>query len=254
MKGEEIIIDIIGLACLAYGIFVYGVQSGTFTFLLWLALGVFFLLLAVGMHFKIWAKLPRVLRRIVLAVFALAIIVFAAVEGCIVSGFFSEGADDLDYIIVLGAQVYESGPSDVLEYRLDAAYEYLTENEETICIVSGGQGKNEPFAEAEGMYEYLVEKGIPAERILMETESLNTEENLRYSSVYFDTETDTVGIVTNNFHVFRSVHLAKHLGMEHVCGIAAGIDPLYLPNNMLREFFGVGKDLLRGNLFSYSAS
>ncbi|MCD8150682.1 MAG: YdcF family protein [Clostridiales bacterium] len=247
MRKIEIVIGIIGLFCLVYGVFVYRVQSGTYTFILWLALGVLFLLLAVGVHVQIWAKMPVLLRRILAVVIAVAILVFAAVEGCIISGFSAKGEDGLDYIIVLGAQVYESGPSDVLEYRLDAAYEYLIENEDTVCIVSGGQGKNEPYAEAEGMYEYLVGKGIPAERILVEAKSLNTEENLRYSSAYFDPETDTVGIVTNNFHVFRSVHLAKHLGMEHVCGIAAGIDPLYLPNNMLREFFGVGKDLLRGN-------
>jgi len=248
MRKIEMVIAVIGLACLIYGLFVYRVQSGTYTFILWLALGMLFLVLAFGIHVQIGMKIPGLLRRILAVVIALVILVFAAVEGCIISGFFVEGEDGLDYIIVLGAQVYESGPSDVLEYRLDAAYEYLIENEDTVCIVSGGQGKNEPYAEAEGMYAYLVEKGIPAERILVEAESLNTEENLRYSSAYFDPETDRVGIVTNNFHVFRSVHLAKHLGMEHVCGIAAGIDPLYLPNNMLREFFGVGKDLLRGNI------
>lgn len=55
----------------------------------------------------------------------------------------------LDYIIVLGAQVRKDGPSPVLKYRLDKAVEYLNENPDTVCIVSGGQGSNEPWSEAE---------------------------------------------------------------------------------------------------------
>ncbi len=38
------------------------------------------------------------------------------------------GPDNLDYIIVLGAQVYKNGPSPVLKFRLDKAYEYLLQN------------------------------------------------------------------------------------------------------------------------------
>jgi uncharacterized SAM-binding protein YcdF (DUF218 family) len=57
-------------------------------------------------------------------------------------------------------------------------------------------------------------------------------------------ETATVGIVTNNFHVFRAVQTAKREGLENVCGIAADTTKLYLPNNMLREFFGEVKFLL----------
>lgn len=72
-----------------------------------------------------------------------------------------KGETNLDYVIVLGTQIHESGPSIVLKYRLDAAVLYLNENPGTICIVSGGQGKNEPYSEAEGMAKYLIEKGIP---------------------------------------------------------------------------------------------
>ena len=41
-----------------------------------------------------------------------------------------KGSQDLDYIIVLGAQVREDGPSVVLKYRLDAAVDYLNGNPE----------------------------------------------------------------------------------------------------------------------------
>lgn len=46
---------------------------------------------------------------------------------------------------------------------------------------------------------------------------------------------DGVGIVTNNFHVYRSVQIAKEQGLEGVCGIAADCNVWYLLNNVLRE-------------------
>ena len=99
------------------------------------------------------------------------------------------------------------------------------------------------------MYEYLVERGISSMRVIKEENSFTTDQNLKNSSELLDKERDTVGIITNNFHVFRAVRLAKHMGISQAEGIAAKTKPLYLPNNMLREFFGVMKDLVRGNLF-----
>lgn len=246
---REIVSCILGILCLVYGLIVFGTRSGTGSFLIWIVLGILLLGLMTTFHFHMWDKIPAFLHRIIIIVVLIVIIMFIAVEGCIISGFSAKGEENLDYIVVLGAQVKANGPSRVLQYRLDEAYDYLIENEGTICIVSGGQGHNEPFSEAQGMYDYLVDKGISAERILMEDRSANTVQNLENSSKYFDSENDRIGVVTNNFHVFRGVHLAKHLGIKNVYGIAAKAHPLYLPNNMLREFFGVAKDLLYGNLF-----
>ena len=67
---------------------------------------------------------------------------------------------NLDYIIVLGAQVKESGPSVVLRYRLDRTVSYLKENDNTLVIVSGGQGANEKATEASVMKEYLVNNAM----------------------------------------------------------------------------------------------
>ncbi len=141
----------------------------------------------------------------------------------------------------------------MLKYRLDTTAEYLTDNPQTICIVTGGQGYNEPWSEAQGMREYLVKQGIPDDRIILEDRAQNTTQNIVYSlELLDDLGTDLrnkkVGIVTNDFHLFRGLSIARKQGMTQVCGIAAGSKPLYLPNNMLREFFGVCKDRLLGNL------
>ena len=152
------------------------------------------------------------------------------------------------YIIVLGAQVRENGSSVVLRYRLDTAIEYLEENPETICIVSGGQGANEPFSEAEGMANYLIENGIEKDRILLENKSKNTVQNMQYSSALMDETYNSVGIVTNNFHMFRAMKLAKAQGLKNVCAIAADSNVLYLPNNVLRECLGILKDWAMKNI------
>lgn len=154
----------------------------------------------------------------------------------------------MDYLIVLGAQVRENGPSAVLQYRLDAALSYMQENPETICIVSGGQGVNEPFSEAKGMSDYLISHGILSERIILEDTSRNTVENIRNSKALIRNFDGSVGIVTNNFHVFRAVGIAKAQGLGDVYGISAYSHPLYLPNNVLRECCGILKDYFFQNL------
>lgn len=174
--------------------------------------------------------------------------IFIFVEGCIISGFSMTAPDGLDCLIVLGAQMKRSGPSKALQYRLDVAIDYLQENPDTIIIVSGGQGSDEHISEAQGMHDYLIEKGIPEEKIIMENQSKNTFENLVFSADYLNKEKDRVGIVSNNFHVFRAVRIAGKAGYENVYGIAARGEPFLQCNNMMREFFGVMKDFLMGNI------
>ena len=95
-----------------------------------------------------------------------------------------------------------------------------------------------------------MEQGISEERIITETESVNTEENIvnAISLIKADTaksEADMkIAVVTNNFHLFRGALLAKRHTDATVIGIAAHTEYLYIPNNMVRESFGILKDLV----------
>lgn len=233
----------LAISCVIYGILIYGTGSGTGFFLVWIAMAAGFLIWGLLSLCGIWEMIPRILLRLLVSVLVIGTIIFLAVEIMIVKQMNDSGKVGLDYIIVLGAQVREDGPSAILKYRLDRAAEYLEENPDTICIVSGGQGDNEPFPEAEGMAEYLRTQGIGNDRLILERESDTTEENIRNSMKMMDRGSD-VGIVTNNFHVFRAIQIAQQEGLENACGIAAGSPPLYLPNNMLREFFAEIKFLV----------
>lgn len=221
-------------------------RHGYLVFLIWGILGVAFTLWGI-FRGRIWHAMPHWLHITAGTLFLLMLAVFLFTEGCIISGFSKNTDKELDYIVVLGAQLKTTGPSRVLQYRLDTAYEYLTAHPDTKVIVSGGQGSNEPASEAQGMYDYLVKRGIEPGRIVLEDKSVNTEQNIRFSKEFLQADADKVGIVSNNFHVFRAVKLAKAAGYRNVVGIAAPATAFYLPNNMLREFFGVVKDFLMGH-------
>lgn len=243
--SKHIIWLILSACCALYGFLIMSIRSGTHFYRVWYGLALICLALYFAAGKGLWRKLSKTTRKIIFAALCLCIALFAVVEGFILSGFDEKGEEDLDYLIVLGAQVKEDGPSYILKRRLDRAIVYLKENPATVCITSGGQGYNEPFPEAEGMARYLEENGIGKDRIIREPDSSSTEENIR-NSLRFIPEGSSVGIVTNNFHVFRAVQTAKRLGVERACGIAAPVRALYLPNNMLREFLAVLKFWVSG--------
>lgn len=192
------------------------------------------------------ARFNRI-RNILKILTAMLFLTFLFVEGLILSGFNEQAPEGLDYIIVLGTQVLESGPNKDLQFRLDTAGKYLKQNPDTIAIVSGGQGMNEPISEAQAMYEYLVEYGIDLKRIKKEAQSTSTVENFQFSYKLIENPKNSVGIVTSNFHVFRSMKLAKAQGFQEIYGIASSSDRQALPKNMLREFVVVIKDTVVGN-------
>ena len=242
------ILFICGIMSFLYGIMIWMIQSGSMFFAAWFLLGVILLLTAIGVHTGVLLAVPVWGRVAVLVILTAAIAVFALFEIRIASCFGMRAEPGMDYIIVLGAQVKENGPSVVLKYRLDAAYDYLIENPDTKCIVTGSQGTNEPVTEAFGMQQYLVSRGIDASRVILEERAENTVQNLVYSRELLAREDASAAIVTNNFHLFRALHIAAAHGYRDVQGISAYSTALYLPNNMTREFFGVAKDLLKGDL------
>ncbi len=257
------IVCIAALASLWYARAVYNTHTGTSFWLFWVALALALGVWAAAIWFHWWRALPNAARIPIGIVLCVALCSFGMSQAAIASHMRDEGDRNLDYIIVLGAQVYQGSPSLVLRYRLDKAAEYLRANPGTTCIVSGGQGPNEPYAEARGMADYLEhDAGIDASRIIEEPDSSTTVENLRNSRAIIDSANNTgsanntvsasstasepsIGIVTNDFHVFRSLQIAHDQGYTDVRGIAAGSPRDMLLNNMVRESFAEAKYLIK---------
>lgn len=150
-------------------------------------------------------------------------------------------------VIVLGCRVKESGPSLMLQKRIDAAYEYLSENESVICIASGGQGSDEPVSEAEAIRNELVKKGISPDRIILEDKSENTFQNIRNSIEILDSlgMKRRAVIVTSEFHQLRAKMIGSKQGLECYSKSSPTYPPL-LPSYWIREWFGVLHELIIG--------
>lgn len=124
-------------------------------------------------------------------------------------------AGEYDAIIVLGAQVKPDGvPSIQLQWRLDAAAQAWQERN-SLVVVCGAQGSNEPAPEAHVMREELIRQGVPEESILMDDKSFNTRQNIRNAVQLMEgRDVDRVLIVTSDYHLPRAMALAEDEGLE----------------------------------------
>lgn len=257
-----IIFGILSLICLVYWVVMVSYASfGTSFAVAWLAVGILFGIIAVlgFLDYRKIIKMATWIKRSIAIFISVCAIAFAIVEGMIVAEMFKKPQANLEYVIVLGAQVRGTTITKSLRKRLDAAIEYLEDNPDTVAIVSGGKGDGEDLSEAECMYDYMVENGIASDRIIMEDKSTSTDENIRFSMAiieelcgedlqddYYGDETD-VGIITNNFHVYRTVKVCEKKGYE-VSGIAADSDNILFANYMVREFFALVQYKLTGKI------
>ena len=185
------ILGISGVLCFIYfvAIMVFSGPGTSFAFI-WLVLALVFGLAASGklVGRLSGAGLPLSVRVSAATLFVTGLVVFVIVEILVFTGVTQEDPKGLDYVIVLGAKVQQEGVSKSLKMRLDKAIQYGEENPDTIFVLSGGKGKDEPAAEAKAMYEYLVYNGVPADRLLMELQSTSTVENIAYSRLVIEND------------------------------------------------------------------
>ena len=136
--------------------------------------------------------------------------------GLMINAMASPPSDSSCPIIVLGCKVNPSGnPSLMLQNRINAAADYLLDNPNAICVVSGGQGEDEPQSEAQVMFDGLVKLGVEPTRIIKEDKSTNTNQNLEFSLEKLREQglsTENIIIVTDGFHQFRAHLMAEELG------------------------------------------
>jgi len=155
----------------------------------------------------------------------------------------------LDFLVILGAKT---------DFNKN-------ENPGTIIVISGGMQKNGKIESLE-MADYLIERGIDKDNILVEVESHNTRENLIYSKALMDkyneemkintdfiirndmgpvevveARPETIGILTNDFHIFRAMQVAKKLGYTQVSPISAKSGNVLYLHMLVRETFAILK-------------
>ncbi|MDO5445309.1 MAG: YdcF family protein [Eubacteriales bacterium] len=168
-----------------------------------------------------------------------------------------EPSPDKDYVIILGCRIRPDGSLyPLIRGRVDKAVEFVQKQEaETgkaaVFVPSGGKGSDERLAEAEAMANYLLSRGIPENRILIENRSTTTRENMLFSKALTDRSGNDykAAFSTSNYHVFRSGLLAEKLGWK-LEGMGSKTKWYYWPNAYMREFLGLIADSWVGQMIT----
>lgn len=151
---------------------------------------------------------------------------------------------DEQTVIVLGCGIRGERVSVGLAKRLNKAYEYHLQNPEAVIIVSGGQGPQEDIPEALAMKRYLVDKGVPEDKIIMEDKSTSTITNFRNSyEIMCENKLSeySVVFVTNGYHVYRAKEYAESEGFKDITHLGTDIIWYTIPMNYMREMLAVMK-------------
>ncbi len=166
--------------------------------------------------------------------------------GFLINDMNAKPVKNADYCVVLGGGLKGERPSAILQRRINAAYDYLIENPDTIAIATGKKADDEIISEASCIKRELIKMGIREERILMEEKSAKTLENFQYALELMD-EPQSIVVVSNGFHLFRSKMILRNLTDVSVSGMPGKSDSILTPHYCFREFISFSIDVLSGN-------
>ena len=187
--------------------------------------------------------------RILFLLFCLS---FAGIQGLIIHGQTSDPeAEQTQYVLVLGAHILQTRPSDALIERCKTAADYLQAHPNATAILCGGQGTNEPMPESHMMRKYMVETlGVDSNRLLLEDTSRNTIQNIRNAKELYELENYRCAVISSDFHLARARRLMAQAGLDPY-GIPAPMPdvPLIESASHMREYCSTLGLLITGRYF-----
>lgn len=173
-------------------------------------------------------------------------LLFILAAGTIVTPGLIDNIHKSDVIVVLGNRVEPDGtPSPRLKSRLDKAAEIYEQVNPSFILVSGGIGK-EGFDEAKVMKEYLVEKGIPAEKIWEDNKGVDSFETAKNTKAFMEENNlHSALLVTNYYHVPRTYLALKKAGIDEIYSAHANYFEMRDLYSIPREVIGYAYYLVR---------
>ncbi len=150
---------------------------------------------------------------------------------------------DIDCILVLGAEVKEGGVlSHVLEDRMRMAVDLYRREAAPVLLVSGDHGQRR-YDEVGAMKQYAVDHDIPSPDVFMDHAGFSTYDSMYRARDVFQAK--RVLIVTQRYHMFRALYIAKQLGLE-AWGVTCDYRNYGTQSYMsLREFAARAKDMFK---------
>lgn len=180
---------------------------------------------------------------------------------------------EYDYIIVFGAGVKEN-KNEIMNSRIDKAIEYSKIYKRCKFVLTGARGANEPIEEAIYMKNYMTDRGMDERRLIIDTYSYNTYQNV-YNSLnlikkdvfirnkkeriitrpfkntdkeYFDLDFLNIGFMSSEFHLTRINMMAKKVGIYRPYDISCNTRNLYKPYMYIREDLSLFKAFVLNQL------
>jgi uncharacterized SAM-binding protein YcdF (DUF218 family) len=153
--------------------------------------------------------------RLALAGLGLLLLIWLASFGAVLAWERHDQSRPVGAIVVLGAAQYVGRPSPVLRARLDHAIELWRHGLAPILIVTGGTGVGDTTSEAAVSQRYAVQRGVPSQKILLETEGRTTSESMAGVAALMGSQgRRDVLLVSDPFHMLRLTILARRHGLQ----------------------------------------
>lgn len=145
--------------------------------------------------------------------------------------------------IILGAALWNNVPSPALKERLEHGIELYKNNKVNKLIVSGGEDQNgSTISEAEGMKNYLIDRGIPSTDLFIEDQSTSTYENLLFSQkVMKRQDWEDAVIITHSYHGARAYDMARFIGLKKPEVSTTDSKVMWMPWHKARETLAYSK-------------
>src|SRR5579862_9192207 len=119
-----------------------------------------------------------------------------------------------DVIMVLGAAEYRGRPSPVLEARLNHALFLYLQNMAPRILTTGGAGGDPTFTEGGVSHAYLTRHGVPAEAILVESESETTVQSVAVAAEMMQRMMlHSCIVVSDGYHIYRVKKMLETHGL-----------------------------------------
>jgi len=150
---------------------------------------------------------------------------------------------DADAIVILGCQVKEDGSlSLMLKDRLDKGIE-LYKNGVAPKIIVSGDHTRENYDEVNAMKNYLIENQIPSTDIFMDHAGIATYDTMYRAKNIFGV--DKCIVVTQEYHLYRSIYIGEKLGMETYGFAAKKVNYVGQTGRDIREILARNKDFVK---------
>ena len=163
-----------------------------------------------------------VLVAILLFILAVNLLMWNAVKDRIVDVDNAIMDEKFDCILVLGAGVWADGtPSHMLEDRLEIGIELYFAGASDRLLMSGDHMQHD-YDEVSVMKRHAMEAGVPGKVIFLDHAGLSTYESMWRAKELYGVE--KVLIVTQEYHLYRALYVAKELGMD-AYGVSADLRP-----------------------------